>query len=502
MNGSECHNHRYRGIMIVLLVTAVLARASGVAEGVLLANPLLLAVAVMLGLAAFKQSILVAWMWLIPVLSVSAADWPQWRGPSADGISLERDLPVQWDSDHNIAWKARLVGLGTSTPIVWGDRVFVTLEIGDGPIGEGPIAGPARDFPGSPPARRGGQAPVRFAVQAFRRTDGHVAWQYVFDAEGELPPVHTMHNLATPSCVTDGNLIYAWFGTGQLVALSLDGKLVWKRHLGKEYSHFFVLWGHGSSPLLYKDRLILLCDHRDASYLLALDKTTGEQLWRVDRGKERRSYSTPVVIPGPAGRGDQILVNGKERIDVYDFATGELLWYVGQAVTLALACPVLHEGILYVTRGDTSGPYSAVQTGGLGDASSRVKWEVKTGAPYIASPLYYQGVMYLAGETGVVTAVDAADGKTLWKARIGGIFSASPVEADGKVYLLNENGETVVLEAGRELKILARNRVDERMLASPAISGGQIFERSDDHLICIGKPARKAAMGRPSARGR
>jgi outer membrane protein assembly factor BamB len=387
-------------------------------------------------MSAPKQSVLLVCAWL----AVSAADWPQWRGPSADGISLERDLPVQWDGEHNIAWKARLPGLGTSTPIVWGDRIFLTSQIGDGPIGEGPIAGPARDLPGSPPARRGArQKQVRFAVEAFERIDGKVAWQYVFDAEGELPPVHTMHNLATPSCVTDGHLVYAWFGTGQLVALSLNGKLVWKRNIGKEYSHFFVLWGHGSSPLLYKDRLILLCDHRDASYLLALDKTTGAQLWKVDRGKERRSYSTPVVIPGLGDRGDQILVNGKERIDVYDFATGDLRWYVGQAVTLALACPVLHDGILYVTRGDTSGPYSAVETGGFGDASSRVKWEVKTGAPYIASPLYYQGVLYLAGETGVVTAVDAVEGKTLWKARIGGIFSASPVEADGKVYLLNED---------------------------------------------------------------
>lgn len=445
-------------------------------------------------------SLLIVCMWLVPVLGLSGADWPQWRGPSADGISVERDLPVQWDPEHNIAWKSRLPGLGTSTPIVWGDRIFVTWQIGDAPIGEGPVAGPAKDFPGSPPARRGGsQQQVRFGVQAFARADGKVAWQYVFDAEGELPPVHTMHNLATPSCATDGNLVYAWFGTGQLVALNMNGKLVWKRHLGEEYSHFFVLWGHGSSPLLYKDRLILLCDHRDASYLLALDKTTGAELWKVDRGKDRRSYTTPVVIPDSGGRGDQILINGKERIDAYDFATGDLRWYVGQAVTLALPCPVLHDGMLYVTRGFSSGPYSAMETGGLGDASSRVKWEVKTGAPYIASPLYYHGVMYLAGETGVVTAVDAADGTTLWKKRIGGIFSASPVEADGKVYLLNEDGETVVLEAGRELKILARNQLEERMLASPAISGGQIFERSDDHLICIGKPARKASTGQPSA---
>lgn len=451
------------------------------------------------GISARKHAVSVALIWLVPVLAASADDWPQWRGLAADGISLERDLPVQWDSEHNIAWKTRLLGLGTSTPIVWGDRVFVTAQIGDGPIGEGPIAGPARDFPGSPPARHSAsQEHVRFAVQAFERSNGKIAWQYIFDAEGELPPVHTMHNLATPSCVTDGNLVYAWFGTGQLVALSLNGKPVWKRHIGKEYSPFLVLWGHGSSPLLYKDRLILLCDHRDSSYMLALDKKTGRQIWKVDRGKERRSYSTPVMIPRQGDRGDQILVNGKERIDVYDFETGNLLWYVGQAVTLAAPCPVLHDGILYVTRGDTSGPYSAVETGGFGDASSRVKWQVMTGAPYVSSPLYYQGVMYLAGETGIVTAVDAVDGKTLWKARIGGIFSASPVEGDGKVYLLNEDGETVVLQAGRELKILARNRLEERMLASPAISGGQIFERSDDHLFCIGTPARKARVNMPS----
>jgi outer membrane protein assembly factor BamB len=427
---------------------------------------------------------------ILVAASAYGANWPQWRGPTADGLSPEKNLPLEWDAQHNVAWKAKLPGLGTSTPIVWDDLVILTSQIGDGPI-----EGRARNNFGGPLARKsgtmgGGMDKVRFAVQAYSAKDGKLAWEYLLvaqgDAEGELPNVHLMHNLSSPSCVTDGSLVYAWFGTGQLVALDMKGKLVWSRHIAKEYSSFQVLWGHGSSPLLYKDRLILLCDHQEAGYLLALDKRTGKEIWKADRGANRRSYTTPFVIPGTSPAGDQIVVNSDQRIDIYNAANGELAWHVGDPAQAVVPSPVLHDGILYTSRGYTSGPYFAVDTHGKGDASSRIKWEVKTGAPYVSSLLYYEGVVYMATEVGVATAVDAADGKTLWKERLGGVFSASPVAADGKVYFLNEEGETIVVAAGREPKVLAHNKLDERMLASPAISNGRIFMRSDDHLFCIG----------------
>jgi outer membrane protein assembly factor BamB len=411
--------------------------------------------------------------------SATAANWPQWRGPAADGISPDLNPPVEWDTARNVAWKTKLPGLGTSTPIVWDDLVILTTQTGDSPV-----EGRAFDFPGSPRARRGGSGKVRFVVSAYSRRDGKPVWEYSFDAEGDLPPTHSMHNLASPSCVTDGNLVYAWFATGQLVALDMKGKLVWSRNIGREYSNFMVLWGHGSSPVLYKDLLILLCDHFDAGYLLALDKRSGKQVWKTDRGAPRRSYSTPFIIPDGSG---QLVVNSEERIDVYNAANGELQWWIGDRSQAVVPSPVWHDGILYTSRGYSSGPYFAVPTGGKGDVRSRVKWEVRTGAPYVSSLLYYRGVVYMATETGVATAVDAEDGKTLWKQRLGGVFSASPVAADGKVFLLNEEGETIVLEAGRESKILSRNKLEERTLASPAISNGQLFIRSDDSLFCVGK---------------
>ncbi len=411
-----------------------------------------------------------------------AGNWPQWRGPAANGISEEKGLPTEWGADQNISWKAPLPGLGTSTPIVWDDRVFVTAQIGDGPFEQR-----GRDFENAGVARKTGpKEKVQFVVEAFSPTDGRLLWEYRFDAVGDLPPVHTKHNLASPSCVTDGQLLYAWLGTGQLVALSLQGRPVWSRHLGKEYSPFQILWGHGSSPILYRDSLILLCDHQGAAYLLALDKRTGKQRWKAERGKDRRSYATPLLVPGE--KGDELVINSSERIDAYDPATGEWLWHLGESNRVPVPTPVFHNGVVYASRGYNSSPYLAVKTGGRGDVSrTHVLWEVKTGAPYVSSLLYYQGLIYMATETGIASCVDAASGQLLWRERLGGVFSASPVAADGKVYLVNEAGEAFVLEAGRQMKILHRNHLEERTLASPAISNGQIFLRTDQHLISIGR---------------
>ncbi len=412
---------------------------------------------------------------------LNAANWPQWRGPSADGISEEKGVPTAWGPEQNIAWKTALPGLGTSTPIVWGDRIFLTSQVGDGPFEQG-----ARDFANASTARKTGEkGKVEFAVQSFARSDGRLLWEYRFEAQGALPAVHLKHNLSSPSCITDGELVYAWFGTGQIVALKLDGKLAWKRGLGEDYGPFQILWGHGSSPMIYKDSLVLLCDHQGAAYLLAVEKRTGKTRWKVDRGKDRRSYTTPFVVPGP--NGDEMIVNSSERIDALNPSTGELLWYVGEPNRVPIPMPVFHDGVLYASRGYSSSPYLAVKVGGRGDVSqTHVQWLVKTGAPYVSSLLYYQGVIYMATETGIASAVDAADGKLLWRERLGGVFSASPVAADGKVYLLNEAGEAFVLQAGREFKVLRRNSLEERTLASPAISEGRIFLRTDEHLVCIG----------------
>jgi len=422
-------------------------------------------------------------------------NWPQWRGPLGTGVSKETGLPVRWGKDE-VTWKALLKGLGVSSPIVWDDRVFITSQLGQAALRPGSHPTLARGDEAAAEKPLGNKAAARgedskqvsFLVEAFHRSDGRRLWEYRLAAEGPLPAVHQKHNLASPSPVTDGELIYAWFGTGQLVALNLEGKLVWQRHLGKEYSPFELDWGHGSSPALYRDLLILLCDHVPASYLLALDKKTGKEKWKADRGKGVRSYSTPTIAHGPGG--DELIVNASERIDAYDPATGKLLWYTGEPNRFPIPVSSSDNGILYASRGYRSGPFMAIRLGGRGDISrTHVQWLVPTGAPYISSLVYYQGLIYMANDAGIATCADAKTGEKVWQERMDGIFSASPVAGDGKVYLTSETGETFVIAAGREFRVLARNQLDERMVASPAISGGQLFIRTDEHLFCIGKKA-------------
>jgi outer membrane protein assembly factor BamB len=327
-----------------------------------------------------------------------------------------------------------------------------------------------------------------FLVEAFSRADGKRVWERRIEAEGELTPVHDKHNLASPSPVSDGSLVYAWFGTGQIVALDQKGAIVWQRHLGKEIGPFDIQWGHGSSPVLYRDLLILLCDHTSASYVLALDKTTGKERWKTDRGKGRSSYSTPLVVEGSFGA--ELIVNSSERIDTYDPRTGAFLWHVGESNRFPIPSPVFHDGVIYASRGYRSGPYMAIRPGGRGDISTtRMVWQVATGAPYVSSLLYYDGIVYMANDVGVLTAVDAASGERIWQERVDGVFSASPVAGGGHVYFVSENGETVVVKAGRPPQVIGRNPIGERAVASPAISNGQVFIRTDSHVFAIGRHA-------------
>jgi outer membrane protein assembly factor BamB len=423
---------------------------------------------------------------------VSAEDWPQWRGPQGTGVSSERNLPVRWSAADNIAWKADLGGVGVSSPIVLGNRVFVTSQIGSGASRQGPrlaqgasvgdgersIGAPRSGAPVEP-----GAGPV-FLVEAFDVANGARIWEYRLPAVGPMPTVHDKANMASPSPVTDGRRLYTWFSTGQLVALDLDGKVVWQRHLGREVGPFDVNWGHASSPTIFEDTLILLCDHEPSAYLLAVDVATGRDRWKADRGRSRQSYSTPFVVTTPTG--PELIVNSNQRVDAYDPRTGAALWHVGGTNQFPIPSPAYHDGVLYLSRGYRSGPYMAVRPGGRGDVSgSHVLWQAATGAPYISSLVYDGGIVFMASDVGGATALDAKTGQRLWQQRLDGIFSASPVVGDGKVYFTSETGSVFVLRSARQPELLARNDLGERLIASPAISQGRIFFRSDDRLICV-----------------
>jgi outer membrane protein assembly factor BamB len=287
--------------------------------------------------------------------------------------------------------------------------------------------------------------------------------------------------------VTDGQIVIGWFATGQVVALDAStGKQLWTRHLGKEYGPFEINWGHASSAALHGDLAIFPCYHEAGSYLLALDKKSGAPRWKRDRQPGAHSYSTPLVVTH-AGKTTLVL-NSSRGVEAFDPATGAPLWHVLEDNRFPIPMPVHHEGILFMSRGYRSSPYLAIRLGGQGDVtSSHVLWRTPTGAPYVSSLVYYDGLIYMASEMGIVTAIDPANGQTVWRERIGGVFTASPVAGDGKVYLASESGEVVVLRAGRKPDVIARNKIDAHVVASPAVAGGRLFLRGDDELIAIGK---------------
>jgi outer membrane protein assembly factor BamB len=434
-------------------------------------------------------------IFLFPIAWIHAGDWPQWRGPSSNAISDESGLPTRWSAGEHIKWKVPLAGFGASSPIVSGDRVFVTSQQGLVPVAQGIQPLLARDdqdlsrqenpIGGRRSKAADSKGEVTLVVEAFRKSDGAQLWKFRLQATGEFPQLHEKHNLATPTPVTDGTLVYAWFGNGQIVALDMNGSVVWNRHLGREYSSFITPWGHGGSPILYKDMLLLLCDHSESSYILALDKATGKERWKVDRGKGRISHSTPVVIQTP--ERDELIVNSSERIDALNPQNGALLWHADSQRQTPIPSPVFHKGVIYLSRGYRNSDFLAIRPGGKGDVSeTNILWRASSGASYVPSILYYDGLLYITNEVGIVTCADAETGKTVWRQRLGGIFFASPVAGDGKVYMVSETGETFVLRAGRTAEILSKNELDERILASPAISNGHLFLRSDGTLFCIG----------------
>ena len=420
-------------------------------------------------------------------------DWPSWRGLNG-GVASDPSLPTRWSATENVAWRAPLAGAGVSTPIVSGDRIYVTSQIGAGVRREG---NHPRLVQGADAAAQGERAlgttsvatdaaRTVFVVEAFDRASGKRAWERRIDAAGDLTPVHDKHNLASSSPVSDGSAVFAWFGTGQVVALDRAGAILWQRQLATENGAFDIQWGHGSSPVVHGDSLILLCDQPARSYLLAIDKATGKDRWKADRGTGRASYSTPLVVQGAFGT--EIVVNSTERIDAYDAKTGTLLWHAGETSRFAVPTPVFHGGVIYASRGYRSGPYMAIKPGGRGDVNaSHMLWRVATGAPYVSSLLHYEGIVYMANDVGVLTAVDAATGARVWQERVDGVFSASPIGGGGHVYFVSENGETVVVKAGRTPQVVSRNAIGERAVASPAVAGGQIFLRTDKHVFAIGR---------------
>jgi outer membrane protein assembly factor BamB len=429
-------------------------------------------------------------LWCVAFGAILSADnWPNWRGPLSRGVTPETGLPTSWSMTSNLVWRASIPGAGVSSPVIWGDLVVVTSQKGitERRSGSHPSLVQGADAAASGERTLAGRTdagPVTFVVTAFRFSNGSVAWTHDVRPDGTMAPVHDKHNLATPSPVADGDVVVAWFGTGQVVALDHAGKPLWSKHLGQS-APLDIQWGHSSSPAIHGDLVYLLCYQPSGAYLVALDKKTGAQKWKHDRERGVISYSTPVFVTSP--QGDLVVVNSSTGVEALRADTGAPVWHILEDSRFPIPVPSLVDGMIYMTRGYRSGPYWAIKPGGSGDiTSSHAAWRVATGAPYVSSVVVYDGLIYSAGDAGIISALDAKTGERVWQERVGGAFSASPIAGDGKVYFVSESGETVVIKAGRTAEVLARNRLDAHFVASPAASRGRLMLRSDDAVFAVG----------------
>ena len=412
--------------------------------------------------------------------------WPQWRGPLATGVAPHGTPPVEWSESTNIRWKVEIPGRGSSTPVIWGDKLFVLTAV---PTGEetGSSGGLFTRL-----RRRiiGGVASTqtqRFMVLAIDRRDGRVIWERV--AQEELPHegTHQTGTWASPSAVTDGEVVCAFFGSRGLYCYDLDGRPLWETDLGD--MRIRLEFGEGASPTLYRDLLIVLWDHEGDSFIVAFDKRTGRERWRTPRD-EATSWTSPLVVE--LEEGAQVVTSATDAVRGYDVATGRLLWQDEGVTPNAIPSPVAADGVVFVTSGYRGNRLAAIDLSvARGDirGTDAVVWSVDRDTPYVPSPLLHDGLLYiLKGNSGVLTSFDARTGERHYgPERLSGIRNvyASPVAAGGRLYVTSRDGMTIVLRAGPTLEVLAVNTLDDGFDASPAIVDGEIYLRGQQFLYCI-----------------
>lgn len=418
-----------------------------------------------------------------PAVAGAAAQWHQWRGPTGQGYSDDTRVPLTWGETENLLWKTPLPGKGNSTPVVWGDRIFLTASSPDG------------------------RERYLLCVGA---TDGKVLWKQLAARDENPLKTHDWNGHASASCTTDGERVYAFFGTPGLFCFDIHGKLLWHHQFGIFTSE--TGWGVAASPFLFDDLVIQNCDTDGPKYLprgrkaeeaapadlVALDKRTGEERWRAPRD-QGRGFSTPVLVKTPQGRMDLVL-NGPHGVWGYDPRSGNVLWHSrrsdpGDSHRFGEPLPVFNGEFLYVASG-RPGPSQAIRLGGKGDVGgSQLLWQVvRKGHRDVGSPLLWDGLIYLTDRDGRLAPQDVRTGQVVYSERLSGSkvnSMASPVLVRGKLLFLMDEGTTVVVEPGRTFKAVGRNKLgDSQPLdfgASPAIADGRLYLRSQSHLYCIGE---------------
>lgn len=414
-------------------------------------------------------------------------DWPYWRGPAADGMAVG-DAPLQWSDTQNVKWKTDIPGRGSSSPVIWGDRIFITTAVKTGPEPERKPESettPRAKFQMSTP---GPQAEHKFEVICLDRKTGKIVWQKTaitaVPHEGYHP---TYGSFASNSPVTDGKNVYAFFGSRGMYCYDVQGNLIWKKDFNVQM-RMRMAFGEGMAPVISGDRLILIFDHEGDSFMVVLDKNSGKEIWRVNRD-EKTNWAAPLVVDYKGQK--QIVVSAVNKVRSYDFETGKVLWECAGLGANTIPQPVRQDDLIFAMSGYQQPNLLAIRLGRQGDltGTDAIAWSQTRGNSYTASPVIYDNKLYVLTDNGMVSCYNARTGEPYYhQTRLPKTYSfkSSPVGANGKLYLASENEDVVVLKMGEKFEVLATNTMTDQMfIATPAIYGGELFLRSQNRLYCI-----------------
>lgn len=439
----------------------------------------------------------------LPAAAGRAQNWPGFRGPGATGVS-EVPGPTTWDVQKsvNVRWKTEIPGLGHSSPVVWGDRIFVTTAVSSAPRTEFP-KGLSGDLSSSPD-----MTPHSWRVYCLDKKTGQVIWEKVLYEGTPRSKRHTLNSFATPTPVTDGKRLVVFFGSEGLYGLDLDGNLLWRQDLGALDVGFYAdsgfQWGIGSSPVLYGNLVILQADLDRNSFLAAYDVETGKPVWKTPR-EDRQSWSTPGLTHGLAQ--DELVTLAPRAVRGYDPKTGKELWRLDWDMEIIESTPVFSQGIIYLSSGKgPQQPILALRPGARGDLTPQpgkpldphILWRKDKGGPITTSPLVYGDYLYALTDQGILRCLSLATGEEIYKQRLTNEFLSSPVAAGGKLYLTALSGDIYVVRAGPEFEQLAVNAMDEVSYPTPALSEGLLIVRTRQFLYAIEESASAAEKPAPT----
>jgi len=409
---------------------------------------------------------------------VASRYWPQWRGPEASGVSRTATPPVEWSETKNIRWKREIPGRGSSSPVVWGDRVYVTTAVPSGvPLAQSHSA-------------RGGlpRAAHRYVVMALSRSTGEVIWERTAREERPHEGSHPDNGTwASGSAIVDGEHVIAYFESRGLFVFDMAGTPVWDKDLGDKQMR--MEFGEGSTPALFGGTLVVVWDHQGQSFIVALDKRTGRELWRVMRD-EIDTWSTPLIVPVDSRM--QVVTNAMNRVRSYDLETGAVVWQAPGTTMNAIPSPVYEDGLVFLAAGFRGNNLKAIRLAGAkGDLANTpaIVWQTDRDTPYVPSPLIYDSLLYvLKSNSGILSVFDAKSGKPHYQLqRLDGVPNvfASPVGAAGRVYIPGREGTTIVIRNAPTYQVLATNELQDGFDASPALADGEIYLRGSRYLYCI-----------------